>query len=139
MENDLSACSIFVNPKQFNDPKDFDLYPKTEEADLAQLEAANCDMVLIPSVDDIYPSGFETKLYDFGKLDEFMEGAYRKGHFQGMANVVCRLLQIVEPNRAYFGEKDYQQLRIVQQLFLANPTHGANIMPCIGNDFRHFI
>jgi pantoate--beta-alanine ligase len=109
------VVSIFVNPTQFNDPDDLTKYPRTLDADLALLERAGADRVYVPSVEDIYPEP-DTRIFDFGALERVMEGARRPGHFNGVAQVVSRLLEIVRPDRAYFGEKDFQQLAIVREL-----------------------
>jgi pantoate--beta-alanine ligase len=114
-ENDQVICSIFVNPLQFNNPEDLEKYPSTPERDLEMLEQVGCDMVFMPTADDMYRDG-ETKSYDFGNLETVMEGKYRPGHFNGVANVVSKLFDIVKPHRAYFGEKDFQQLAIVRKL-----------------------
>ena len=112
--NACTVCSIFVNPTQFNDPKDLEKYPRTPEKDLAMLESVGTEIVFMPSVEEIYPPGLETTLQlDLGQLDKVMEGAFRPGHFQGMAQVVKRLLDIVQPDRLYMGQKDFQQFSIV--------------------------
>ena len=114
-ENDKVICSIFVNPAQFNDKSDYLRYPKTPETDKKLLIAAECDVLYIPIESEIYPGG-EVPEMDFGTLETVMEGAHRPGHFKGMAAVVSRFLEIVNPDKAYFGEKDYQQLAIVRVL-----------------------
>jgi pantoate--beta-alanine ligase len=114
-ECDTVVVSIFVNPTQFNDPDDLKKYPRTLDADLALLERAGADRVYVPAVEDIYPEP-DTRIFDFGALERVMEGAQRPGHFNGVAQVVSRLLEIVEPERACFGEKDFQQLAIVREL-----------------------
>ena len=114
---DVTVCSIFVNPTQFNDKSDFDKYPATLEADLKKLKAAKCDMVFAPSVAEMYPDGFgNTRKIDFGFLAETLEGEHRPGHFNGMAQVVEMLLRIVQPHCLFMGQKDYQQQLIVAQL-----------------------
>lgn len=112
---EVVVVSVFVNPTQFNDPKDLECYPRTLEADAKLLEAAGADFVFAPSVDEIYPET-DTRQFDFGLIDKVLEGAMRKGHFNGVAQVVSRLFDIVKPNRAYFGEKDFQQLAIIRSL-----------------------
>jgi pantoate--beta-alanine ligase len=112
----ITVCSIFVNPAQFNDKNDLLNYPRTTEKDLALLEEAGCDVVFIPEVDEIYPPNLPMQQYDFGTIEKVMEGEHRPGHFNGMANVVQRLFDIVKPNFAFFGEKDFQQLCVVKQL-----------------------
>ena len=103
------VVSVFVNPTQFNDKNDLRNYPRTPEADMALLEAAGADYVLMPSVEEIYPEPDE-RIFDFGQIDKVMEGATRPGHFNGVAQVVSRLFAIVEPAKAYFGEKDFQEI-----------------------------
>lgn len=114
-ENDLVVCSIFVNPIQFNKAEDLRAYPRTLANDLTRLEQAGCDVVFCPETEEIYPEP-ETRAYDFGHLDKVMEGRSRKGHFDGVAIVVHKLFDIVQPHRAYFGEKDFQQLQVVRAL-----------------------
>lgn len=113
---DITVCSIFVNPTQFNDKNDLINYPRTIDKDLAILEKHNCDVVFIPSADEIYPRGEPLQNYNFETLDILMEGEHRPGHFNGMANVVERLFTIVKPTYAFFGEKDFQQLCVVKEL-----------------------
>jgi pantoate--beta-alanine ligase len=114
---DLAIASIFVNPTQFNDPKDLEKYPRTPELDLRLLHDAGCDAVFMPAVEEVYPAGFDKGLeLDFGPLVEVMEGIFRPGHFDGMATVVKRLLDIVQPQRLYMGQKDFQQLTIVRSM-----------------------
>lgn len=127
-ENDLTIVSIFVNPIQFNNPEDLEKYPRTLEKDLEMLDAAACDMVFIPTPEGMYPEAVQEK-YDFGQLERVMEGALRPGHFNGVAVVVKRLFEIVRPQRAYFGEKDFQQLRIIQQLVIQESLP-VEIVPC---------
>lgn len=116
-ENDLVVSSIFVNPTQFNNPQDLETYPRTLEADLALLErSGNVDAVYLPKVTDLYPDGPKSKSYDFEGLENKMEGEFRPGHFNGVGTVVETLFSQVKPNRAYFGEKDYQQLAIIRKL-----------------------
>ncbi len=114
-ENDITAVSIFVNPIQFNNPADLEKYPRNLDSDITLLENAGVDLVFVPSVEEMYPDA-PTETYDFGELGSVMEGAFRPGHFNGVAVVVRRLFDIVQPTRAYFGEKDYQQLLIIREL-----------------------
>ena len=114
-ENDTVVVSVFVNPTQFNDKNDLKNYPRTPEADCAILEAAGADIVFMPSVEDIYPEP-DTRVFDFGLIDKVMEGATRPGHFNGVAQVVSRLFALVNPRRAYFGEKDFQQIAIIKAM-----------------------
>ena len=109
------VVSVFVNPTQFNDKNDLRNYPRTPEADAAILEAAGADYVLMPSVEEIYPEP-DTREFDFGEVDKVMEGATRPGHFNGVAQVVSRLFSIVEPRKAYFGEKDFQQIAVIKAM-----------------------
>ncbi len=113
-ENDIAVVSIFVNPLQFNDKKDLAKYPRTLESDLEKLKAMECDMVFAPEVNEIYPNDDKKLEIDLGNLDKVMEGVHRPGHFQGVCVVVKKLFEIVEPARAYFGEKDFQQLAIIK-------------------------
>ena len=114
-ENETVVVSVFVNPTQFNDKGDLKRYPRTPEADAALLEAAGADLVLMPSVEEIYPEP-DTRQFDFGQIDKVMEGATRPGHFNGVAQVVSRLFAMVEPARAYFGEKDFQQIAVIKAM-----------------------
>jgi pantoate--beta-alanine ligase len=115
--NAVTVCSIFVNPTQFNDPKDFEKYPITLEKDIVALESTGCNILFLPSVAEMYPGGTTTSThYDLGYLETIMEGRYRPGHFQGVCRVVDRLLTIVQPDNLYLGQKDYQQCMIVKRL-----------------------
>ena len=114
-ECDVVVVSVFVNPTQFNDKNDLKNYPRTPEADAAMLEAAGVDYVLFPSVEEIYPEP-DTRVFDFGQIDKVMEGATRPGHFNGVAQVVSRLFAIVNPTKAYFGEKDFQQIAVIRAM-----------------------
>ncbi|MCT4181181.1 pantoate--beta-alanine ligase [Elizabethkingia anophelis] len=115
-DNDIVISSVFVNPTQFNNPDDLKKYPRTEENDIAMLEKAGVDAVYIPTVEDIYPAKAESKHYDFGGIENEMEGKFRPGHFDGVGTVVSELFRQVQPDNAYFGEKDYQQLAIIKKL-----------------------
>ncbi len=120
----LTVCSIFVNPTQFNDVSDLDKYPRTTEADITLLNGVSTDVLFMPTVDEVYPEGLDTTLsLDFSPLDEILEGEFRPGHFKGMAQVVNRLLNIVQPDQLYMGQKDFQQFSIVQLMLkkLASP------------------
>jgi pantoate--beta-alanine ligase len=113
----VSVCSIFVNPTQFNDPADFKKYPVTIENDILLLETAGCDLLFLPSLDEIYPDGTKpTRHYDLGYLETVLEGKYRPGHFQGVCMVVHRLLDLVRPDRLHIGQKDYQQCMVIKTL-----------------------
>jgi len=112
-ENDLTVVSIFVNPTQFDDPTDLARYPRTLEDDLEVLESEHADFVLAPSAEDLYPDGYRFRISETEHSSE-LEGAHRPGHFNGVLTVVMKLLQIAQPDRAYFGEKDWQQLTLVR-------------------------
>lgn len=114
-DNDITVVSIFVNPTQFNDKNDLKNYPRMPERDIPMLEAAGVDIVFMPTEQEIYPEP-DTRVFDFGMLDKVMEGKFRPGHFNGVAQVVSKLFDIVAPHRAYFGQKDYQQLAIIRAM-----------------------
>ena len=114
-ENGTVVVSVFVNPTQFNDKNDLKHYPRTPEADARLLEEAGADFVLMPTVEEIYPQP-DTRQFDFGLIGKVMEGATRPGHFNGVAQVVSRLFDIVRPARAYFGEKDFQQIAVIKSM-----------------------
>lgn len=115
--NDISISSIFINPVQFNDAADFKKYPVTTEKDMLLLEEAGCDVLFLPSVDEIYPDGTASgRHYELGYLESILEGKYRPGHFQGVCRVVERLLEIVRPGQLYIGQKDYQQCLVITKL-----------------------
>lgn len=114
--NDLTVCSVFVNPTQFNNPEDFKHYPVTIEKDIEQLIASKCDILFLPSADEIYPPGHVKKQYELGAIETVLEGYYRPGHFQGVCEVVDRLLQIVQPDNLYLGQKDFQQCMVIKKL-----------------------
>jgi len=113
--NSTTVCSIFVNPTQFNNPTDLEKYPRTAEQDIAALESVGCDVLFHPAREIMYQKPSNLK-FDFGALDKILEGQFRPGHFSGVALVVSKLFNIVNPNRAYFGQKDFQQFKIVSQL-----------------------
>jgi pantoate--beta-alanine ligase len=126
----LTICSIFVNPTQFNDPADLEKYPRPIAADLELLTDVGCDVAYLPEVADIYPSGTNWENpFQFGTLTEVMEGAHRLGHFNGMAQVVKRLLDIVQPDKLYMGQKDFQQQTIVKAM-LAQMSSGCELVRC---------
>jgi len=127
-ENDIVVVSVFVNPTQFNNPEDLRTYPRTEEADCQKLTAAGVDYAFIPSVEEIYPEP-DTRVFDLGKVAEVMEGAMRPGHFNGVAQIVSRLFQIVNPTRAYFGEKDFQQIAVIRRMVQLE-GFDLEIVPC---------
>lgn len=129
-ENDLVLVSIFVNPTQFDNSSDLKNYPKTLQADLLKLEELNANIwVYAPEANDLYQDKIETKTYNFGTLETTMEGAHRKGHFQGVATVVQKLFEVLNPTRAYFGEKDYQQLQIISEM-VKQQNIPVDIIPC---------
>ena len=114
-ENDVTVVSVFVNPTQFNDKNDLKNYPRTLDADCKLLEAVGADIVFAPSVEEMYPE-VDTRVFSFAPLDSVMEGAFRPGHFNGVAQIVSKLFYAVEPDKAYFGEKDFQQLAIIREM-----------------------
>ncbi|MGM0498097.1 MAG: pantoate--beta-alanine ligase [Bacteroidota bacterium] len=114
-ENDITVVSIFVNPAQFNDREDYEKYPRDVQKDIDWLEEFDCDIVFNPSESEMYPEP-DNRTFDFGELDKILEGYYRPGHFNGVAKVVSKLFDYVRPHKAYFGEKDFQQLAIIRQL-----------------------
>ncbi len=114
-ENEVTVVSVFVNPTQFNDKGDLERYPRTLEADCRLLEGLGTDCVFAPTVEEVYPEP-DTRQFDFTPLDKVMEGIYRPGHFNGVAQIVSKLFMYVEPDRAYFGEKDFQQLAIIREM-----------------------
>src|SRR5215204_777561 len=116
-QNKIVVCSLFVNPTQFNDPEDFKKYPVTLEKDILMFEGAGCDVLFIPAVEDIYPNGTnDLTHYDLGFLETVLEGKFRPGHFQGVCQVMARLLEIVLPNNLYLGQKDYQQCMVIKKI-----------------------
>ena len=132
LANDIIVSSIFVNPTQFNNPEDLEKYPRTVEDDIRKLEDSKLvDAVYVPRVEDIYPNGMDRKHYNFGGIENEMEGAARPGHFDGVGTVVEELFVQVQPDNAYFGEKDFQQLKIIEKLVevldLKIKIHGVKI------------
>jgi len=132
-ENEVTVASIFVNPTQFNDPKDFEKYPVTISNDCKLLEAAGTDILFLPSVAEMYPGGTLTKThYDLGLLETVLDGAFRPGHFQGVCQVVQRLLEIVEPDQLYIGQKDFQQCMVLKRLVsIMGIATKINIVPTL--------
>jgi pantoate--beta-alanine ligase len=114
-KDDITVVSIFVNPNQFNNPDDLKRYPRNPEKDIEICEKAGASFVFLPSVEVVYPEP-DTRIFDFGLLDKVMEGKHRPGHFNGVAQVVSRLFNIIKPTRAYFGQKDFQQLAIIKRM-----------------------
>ncbi len=116
-ENEITVCSIFVNPTQFNDPKDFAKYPITIAEDIEKLLSVGTDILFLPDVKEMYPFGMDNlEVYVIGYLDTILDGKYRPGHFNGVCNIVHKLLMIVEPTRLYMGQKDFQQCLVVKRL-----------------------
>ncbi|MDD7420277.1 MAG: pantoate--beta-alanine ligase [Prevotellaceae bacterium] len=122
-ENDITVVSVFLNPTQFNDPKDLERYPRNLDADCALCEANGATIVFAPSVEEVYPTP-DTRQFDFPPVTTVMEGAKRPGHFNGVCQIVSRLFYITKPDKAYFGEKDWQQIAVVKRLV---KYMGANI------------
>lgn len=114
-ENDITVVSVFVNPTQFNDKNDLQNYPRTLDADCKLLDTVGADIVFAPTVEEMYPEE-DTRVFSFAPLDTVMEGSFRPGHFNGVAQIVSKLFYAVEPGRAYFGEKDFQQLAIIREM-----------------------
>ena len=122
------VVSVYVNPTQFNDKTDLKNYPRTPEADLRLLEEVGADYVFMPSVEEVYPEP-DTRTFDFGMIDKVMEGATRPGHFNGVAQVVSRLFDLVKPAKAYFGEKDFQQIAVIREM-VRQLRIPVEIIPC---------
>ncbi len=114
--SDIRVCSIFVNPTQFNDPKDLEKYPRPIENDIKLLESVDCDILFLPSVDEMYPDKNEVWHLDLGELDQIWEGEKRPGHFQGVTQVVYKLFTLVQPDIACFGQKDFQQVMVIKRM-----------------------
>lgn len=127
-ENDVTVVSVFLNPTQFNDPKDLERYPRTLEADCELLEACGADIVFAPGVEEVYPEP-DTRCFSYPPTDSVMEGAMRPGHFNGVCQIVSKLFSYVEPDKAYFGEKDYQQIAVIRRM-VADLGFGLEIVPC---------
>jgi pantoate--beta-alanine ligase len=129
-ENDVVIASIFVNPTQFNNPEDLKRYPRTPEKDLDLLEKTGTDLIFFPEEKEIYPAGMGGKdAFSFGDLENVMEGKFRPGHFKGVAQVVSRLFEIINPGNAYFGEKDFQQLAVIREL-VRQKNFQVNVVGC---------
>lgn len=131
IDNEIVVCSVFVNPTQFNNPNDLKVYPRNLESDSFELEKKGCHILFAPSIEEVYPHSLDVSNVDvdFGSLTQVMEAHFRPGHFNGVIAVVKRLFEIVQPNRAYFGEKDFQQLSIVRRLTL-NAGFKIEIIGC---------
>ena len=128
-ENDVTVVSVFLNPTQFNDKKDLEKYPRTLDADCALLESVGADFVFAPSVEEMYPEP-DTRRFSYAPLDTVMEGAFRPGHFNGVCQIVSKLFDAVQPDRAYFGEKDFQQLAIIREMVKQIGFNGLEIVGC---------
>lgn len=128
-DNDVVVVSVFVNPTQFNNPDDLRTYPRTEEADCARMRDAGVDIAFIPSVEEIYPEP-DNRVFDLGKVAEVMEGAMRPGHFNGVAQIVSKLFRMVESTRAYFGEKDFQQIAVIRRMVEIEGFKNLEIVDC---------
>lgn len=127
-ENDLTVVSIFLNPTQFNDKKDLERYPRTLEADCALLEQCKASIAFAPSVEEIYPEP-DTRRFSYPPTDSVMEGAFRPGHFNGVCQIVSKLFYMTEPDRAYFGEKDFQQIAVIRRM-VEDLQLKVEIVPC---------
>lgn len=132
----VTISSIFVNPTQFNDPKDFEKYPVTIDSDINGLEKAGCDVLFLPSATEIYPNGMQDlPRYELGYLETVLEGKYRPGHFQGVCQVVHRLLDIVKPDTLFLGQKDFQQCMVIKKLIALTGLHSlVTICPTLRED-----
>jgi pantoate--beta-alanine ligase len=128
-ENDIVVASVFVNPTQFNNANDLQTYPRTEEADCEKLSAAGVDFAFIPSVEEVYPEP-DTRIFDLGPVAEVMEGAMRPGHFNGVAQIVSKLFKWANPTRAYFGEKDFQQIAVIRRMAQLEGFNDLSIIAC---------
>ena len=128
-ENDVTVCSIFVNPTQFNEESDLANYPRTLPGDMDLAEKGRCNVIFLPSVSEMYGEHIESIVADYGTLTNTLEGAHRPGHFDGMVTIVRKLLEAISPDRAYFGEKDFQQLSIIKEL-VERENLPVEIVPC---------
>lgn len=127
-ENQVTVVSIFLNPTQFNDKKDLEKYPRTLDADCALLEAVGADIAFAPSVEEMYPEP-DTRRFSYPPIDTVMEGAFRPGHFNGVCQIVSKLFAAVNPDRAYFGEKDFQQIAVIRAM-VKDLKFNIEIVPC---------
>ena len=128
-QTDIVVASVFVNPTQFNNPKDLELYPRTPEKDAALLEAHGCDIAFFPSVAEMYPEGSKNPTVSLGSLATVMEGQFRPGHFDGVVQIVSRFFEIVQPDKAFFGLKDFQQVAVIKEM-VRQLGFGVEIVPC---------
>ncbi|MCU7550752.1 pantoate--beta-alanine ligase [Chitinophagaceae bacterium LB-8] len=129
-ENDITVCSIFVNPTQFNNQEDYINYPVTIENDVKLLIESGCDILFLPPASQVYPKDYQKKHYDLGNIENILEGFYRPGHFQGVCQVVDRLLTIVDPQALYMGRKDYQQCMVIQKLLELTKRQSLQLRIC---------
>ena len=129
LENDLTVCSIFVNPTQFNNAADLKKYPVTTETDINKLEKVGCDILFMPSVEEMYPVNNEPEYYELGMLETILEGSFRPGHFQGVCMIVDKLLAIVKPTSLYIGRKDYQQCMVIKKM-MADKKYNITLHIC---------
>ncbi len=127
-ENDVTVVSVFLNPTQFNDKKDLERYPRTLEADCRLIEDCGGTIVFAPTVEEVYPEP-DTRMFSYPPTDSVMEGAFRPGHFNGVCQIVSKLFSYVEPHRAYFGEKDYQQICVIRRM-VSDLKFDIEIVPC---------
>lgn len=128
-QSDIVVASVFVNPTQFNNPNDLALYPRMPEKDAALLEAHGCDIAFFPSVEEMYPEGAVAPVVPLGSLATVMEGEFRPGHFDGVVQIVSRFFEIVEPDKAFFGLKDFQQVAVIKEM-VRQLGFGVEIIPC---------
>ncbi|MCF0194562.1 MAG: pantoate--beta-alanine ligase [Bacteroidaceae bacterium] len=127
-DNDVTVVSVFLNPTQFNDKRDLEKYPRTQEADCRLLSGLGTSIVFIPSVEEMYPEP-DTRVFSYPPTDSVMEGAFRPGHFNGVCQIVSKLFDAVRPLRAYFGEKDFQQIAVIRRM-VADLHYNIEIVPC---------
>ena len=128
-ENQFTICSIYVNPTQFNDPNDFETYPRDDNTDIELLESIDCDLLFLPSDHEMYPQGEPVYKYDYSECMNILEGEKRPGHFSGVITIIHKLFDLIKPDRAYFGEKDYQQLWLIK-LFIKTFKLAIEIKTC---------
>ena len=129
-DNAITVCSIFVNPTQFNDKADFEKYPRTTEQDILLLNKADCDILFLPDAEEMYPAHEPVKVYKLNYLEQVLEGKYRPGHFQGVCRIVDELLQIVQPDKLYLGQKDYQQCMVIKKLIQDHFSGSIELVIC---------
>ncbi len=115
-KNDITVCSVFINPTQFNNADDLKHYPVAIERDIEQLISEGCDLLFLPTLEQVYPPGYQPRAYDLGTIENVLEGKYRPGHFQGVCQVVDRLISVLQPDALYLGQKDFQQCAVIKKL-----------------------